>query len=270
MNKYFTSAVNCAIKAGESIMEIYHKDISQWEVISKKDNTPVTKADLLSNQIIVESLAYTKIAIISEELTQPNKNEFEKMSEYWIVDPLDGTKEFINKTGEFTVNIALIRSCKAIAGIIYVPCQNLLYFAIDGQGAYRAKISQNQRFKNWEELISLSDKLPLVQQRDNFIIAKSVSFTDEKTNSFIEKMSKEHANSKVVAIGSSLKFAKIAEGSIDCYPRLSKIKQWDIAAGVAIAVASGAEMLDLGTNAPYRFDNWDLSTKEFACRYRGG
>lgn len=268
MKSNIIHAVNSAIRAGEAILEIYNMESSQWEVVTKRDDTPVTKADLVSNQIIMESLAHTKIAIISEEIAPPEKKEFEKLKEYWIIDPLDGTKEFLDKTGEFTVNIALIRSCRAVAGVIQVPCQNRLYFAIEGEGAYVVETTNAQIFENWDDLLAASKKLPLVQQRDNFIIAKSVSFTDKATNSYIEQLSKTHANSKQVAIGSSLKFAKVAEGSVDCYPRLSKIKQWDVAAGMAIALAAGAEVIDLNSNAPYLFDNWDLWTKEFVCRLK--
>ena len=258
-------AMLAAVDAGAEILSIYNNGVPDVEFDLKSDNSPVTIADILSNDIIVERLSKTGINIVSEELPLPPSEERGQMSKFWIIDPLDGTKEFLNKTGEFTVNIALVENDRAVLGVLFVPCQDLLYFGMVGFGAYIVKGAKLNVDMSLAEMVNLAEVLPNAPKRDSFIIAKSVSFTDSETNKYIDDLFHKYQQSEVKPIGSSLKFAKVASGEIDCYPRLSVIHEWDIAAGIAIVFASGGVVLDLSTGAEILLNDSKFMAKKFVC-----
>ena len=258
-------AIFAAYKAGTEIISVYNDSSKEIEFELKSDNSPVTIADIRSNDIIVEKLSMLDIPIVSEELPLPSAEERAQMSRFWIIDPLDGTKEFLNRTGEFTVNIALVEDEKAILGIIFVPCENILYFGLRGLGAYAISGSELRAGMDIEKIIKKARLLHTIPKRNTFIIAKSVSFTDERTNKFIDNLLMEHENAEVKQIGSSLKFVRIASREVDCYPRMSQIHEWDIAAGVAIVVASGGKAIDLSTGKEILMNDNEYLTKEFIC-----
>ena len=212
-------------EAGQAILDIYHQDA--FKIESKIDQSPLTEADLVSHSIINQGLnkLKTEIPILSEEGDIFDTD----ISTYWCIDPLDGTKEFIKKNGEFTVNIALIEQYQPVLGVIHIPVMNETFVAIKGEGA--KKIKDNQ-------ITQLSKQNNNNRQPPIFTVSRS--HLNHQTQDFI----KQHL-AKTIAAGSSLKLTMLAEGIADCYPRFGPTALWDIAAGHAILRETGGEIRNL-------------------------
>ena len=225
--------------ASKKINEIYSDDIKEFR---KEDNSPVTVADIESNRIIIDKLSknFRNIKLISEE---SNERSLQGEEEFFIIDPLDGTKEFIKKNGEFTVNIALIQKTRAVLGIVELPVSFTQYYS-DGYNSYK-------KVRNSEKIIT-SEKL------SDYVITISRSHQDDKTTEFIENLKKN--TDKLVnttKAGSSLKFCLIAEGLANLYIRIGNTMEWDIAAGNAVLNTANANMLDTNLNElQYGKDNF--------------
>ena len=221
---------NIALKAGREIMNYYN---SNSNVLTKEDKSPLTEADLASNNIIIEKLRLlnNNVPILSEE-SLVEWDERKNWNTYWLIDPLDGTKEFINKNGEFTVNIALIKNAEPILGIIYSPFLSELYFAQKDKGAYKINCSQTiKSLENSVKILSNNKK-----KSDEIIIIGSRSHSNNKFNEWINK---NYKNYQILQKGSSLKFCEIANGNADLYPRFGPTSEWDIAAGHIILEEAG-------------------------------
>ena len=221
---------NIALNAGREIMNYYD---SNSNVLTKEDKSPLTEADLASNNIIIEKLRLLNdnIPILSEE-SLVEWEERKNWNTYWLIDPLDGTKEFLNKNGEFTVNIALIKNTEPILGIIYSPFLSELYFAQKDQGAYKINCSQTiKSLENSVKILSNNKK-----KSDEIIIIGSRSHSNNKFNEWINQ---NYKNYKILQKGSSLKFCEIANGKADLYPRFGPTSEWDIAAGHIILEEAG-------------------------------
>ncbi len=225
-------------------MAIYEKD---FEVQFKDDNSPLTLADLKANEIICKSLEklYPQIPIMSEENAQTPYEERKNWEYYFCIDPIDGTKEFIKKNGEFTVNIALIYKGTPVLGVVLAPALGKLYFAKKGEGAFVEALSEN------DEVLT-KEKLPLKKDRNTFKVVASKSHLSEENKQFLANLS--HLNPIITNIGSSLKLCLIAQNSADIYPRLSPTMEWDTAAADAIVRESG--------KMTYIYENNFLSLKE--------
>ena len=237
------TAINAAIKAGHEIMKVYESD---FDVENKEDNTPLTIADKKSNVIIEEALKESNIPYLSEEgknILYQTRKEWEYL---WIVDPLDGTKEFIKRNGEFTVNIALIKEKKPIMGVIYVPCTKELYFSLEGLGSYKIEI--DNYVKDLNHLINLSVKLPVHCERSEYVVVGSRSHMTKETKDYFDLMKMKKQEVRVLAIGSSLKICMVAEGRADSYPRYAPTMEWDTAAGHAIANMAGFKVLEYNSS----------------------
>ena len=212
-------------KAGEKIMQSYNKDFS---VEYKEDQSPLTEADLAAHHLICEELSklYPDIPILSEEsadtLTLADEN-----SSFWCVDPLDGTKEFIKKNDEFTVNIALIKNQQPILGVIGVPAKNMLYAAVKGEGAFKQK--------GGNELQKIHVK---PQDPDHLTFTVSRSHLDDHTKAMVDEYEAE-----MLQAGSALKLTYVAEGLVDVYPRFGPTMLWDVAAGQCIIEEAGGQVL---------------------------
>jgi 3'(2'), 5'-bisphosphate nucleotidase len=228
------TAINASIEGGCSIMEVYASDFS---VEHKDDKSPLTLADKNCNEVIESFLTKTNIPILSEEGAKITYVDRKDWKYSWLIDPLDGTKEFVKRNGEFTVNIALIHNGNPIMGVIYVPVKEALYFAMKGLGSY--KVSLNSVIENLETLISSSDKLPINYKRKNYVIVGSRSHMSAETDAFFEQKKKEYGNVEIMAVGSSLKLCMVAEGKADAYPRYGPTMEWDTGAGHAIAKYAG-------------------------------
>ena len=226
-------AIKAAIKAGNAILEIYQKD---YKTSTKNDNSPITDADLKSNEVIKEILSQTKHWILSEE----DKDDLQRITQetIWIVDPLDGTSDFIDKTGEFTVMISLIKNKKPILGVIGGPTENTLFVAQKGSGAFRFS---NEK---WEKItVTKISKIPKCRT------VGSRHHLSDKEKSFIKKLGIEDFTS----IGSSLKVGKISSGEAEAYiTTTNKMKEWDSAASYCIISEAGGKMTDmLGNDLTY-------------------
>ena len=228
------TAINTSIEGGHAIMEVYASDFA---VEHKDDKSPLTLADKNCNEVIESFLTKTNIPILSEEGAKIIYADRKDWQYSWLVDPLDGTKEFVKRNGEFTVNIALIHNGNPIMGVIYVPVKEELYFAMEGLGSFKVNI--NSVIENLEILISSSDILPINHKRENYVIVGSRSHMSAETEAFFEQKKKEHGNVEVMAVGSSLKLCMVAEGKADAYPRYAPTMEWDTGAGHAIAKYAG-------------------------------
>jgi 3'(2'), 5'-bisphosphate nucleotidase len=228
------TAINASIEGGHAIMEVYASDFA---VEHKDDKSPLTLADKNCNEVIESFLTKTNIPILSEEGAKITYADRKDWQYSWLVDPLDGTKEFVKRNGEFTVNIALIHNGDPIMGVIYVPVKEELYFAMEGLGSY--KVSVNSVIENLETLIVSSDILPINYKRANYLIVGSRSHMSVETEAFFEQKKKEHGNVEIMAVGSSLKLCMVAEGKADAYPRYAPTMEWDTGAGHAIAKYAG-------------------------------
>ena len=235
-----SSIISIAKKAGIAILEVFNK--KNLEIELKADKSPVTNADLLANQIIIDELSLISDLPILTEESLINYQQRKFWRKYWLVDPLDGTKNFIANRGDFTVNIALVREQEPILGVVYLPKNGDIYFAKKGHGA----------FKNYEPIFNYST-------RKNLIGATSVFHETDKMNDFFN----EYKISKIMRYGSSLKICKLAEGEIDVYPRLNGTKEWDTAASHVIASEAGCKLIDVLTNKPLLYNKPSIKNNHF-------
>jgi len=231
-------ALNAAFKAGEQIMKVYLTD--DFEVENKQDNSPLTKADRLSHEIIEGFLINTGLPIISEEGKDLSHEERKNWNTFWMIDPIDGTKEFIKKNGEFTVNIALIESGQPILGVVFAPALKMIYFAEKNNGSFKVEDINCFTELNSKVFINLGEAVyPKV-----YTLVVSKSHMNKETQDFVEKKKQEYGIIESKAFGSSLKICKVAEGSANCYPRFGPTMEWDTAAAHAIAKFSNCRMFE--------------------------
>jgi len=244
-------AFNASVDAGKAIMDIYNSD--NFDVQTKSDDSPLTKADLAAHNIIVEKLTSTNIPILSEEDANIPYAERSKWNEFWLVDPLDGTKEFIKKNDEFTVNIALIQNGKPILGIVYLPVFKSMYFAAKGIGSFYTEQLEKESIT---ELIQTSEQLPRFETQV-YTLVGSRSHMNQQTKSYISELEKAHGKIEMISKGSSIKLCMVAEGSANEYPRFGPTMEWDTAAGHAVALFSGANVTkeDQKTDLDYNKEN---------------
>jgi len=255
------TAINASIKGGHAIMEVYASDFA---VEHKEDNSPLTLADKNCNDVIEADLLKTNIPILSEEGAKTPYSERKDWEYSWLVDPLDGTKEFVKRNGEFTVNIALIHNGNPIMGVIYVPVKEELYFALEGLGSY--KLSRNSVIDNLEKLISNSDKLPIDYNRNNYVVVGSRSHMSSETEVFFNQKKKEYGNVEVMVVGSSLKLCMVAEGKADAYPRYAPTMEWDTGAAHAIAKYAGFSVKQYDSTEDVIYNKEDLLNPWFLVK----
>ena len=260
-------AFNAAVRAGAEIMKVYQSS-EGYDISVKNDNTPLTIADRLAHNKIKEVLGSTRIPILSEEGREMLYDERKNWDMFWLVDPLDGTIEFIKGNNEFTVNIALMSENVCIGAVVYVPYLGKAYFAEQGCGAMlleNIQPDENADYTN-EDIRSKAQMLPLTKvPHDKFRIAVSRSHQTAETAKYIEKMRKIHPDIEVIEQGSSYKFCLMAEGAIDYYPRTTTTYEWDTAAAELILVESGGFVLSLPDHRPLRYNKENLHNPWFEC-----
>ncbi len=249
--------IDLARSAGDEIMKIYAQDFS---VELKGDNSPLTQADKKSNSIIIKGLTelYPEIPIISEETKLTAYEERKGWQTYWLVDPLDGTKEFIKKNGEFTVNIALMTDGRPVLGVVYAPAQNKMWYGMMGEGSYfvsedGSKVSL-KKGGNWRDM----DKVNVVASR---------SHLSDETLQFVEDLKKEGKQVDFISSGSSLKFCLVAEGRADVYPRFAPTMEWDTAAGQAVVEIAGGTVLNWNTKKRLEYNKENLLNPFFIVEF---
>ena len=239
---------------------------ADFQVERKADNSPLTIADRRANEVITRMLQQTPYPVLSEEGKQLPYAERAGWKELWIVDPLDGTKEFIKRNGEFTVNIAWVREGVPVVGVIYVPVKHDLYFAAEGLGAFKLADVTEAGALSLQALTERAVRLPVEEKRDTFVVVASRSHCTPETEAYIERMRQEHAQVELRSSGSSLKICLVAEGKADVYPRFAPTMEWDTAAGHAIVRAVGGEIWQADRHEPLRYNKEDLLNPWFIVK----
>lgn len=259
MEKLLFAAINASLKAGEEILKVYE---SEFSVEHKDDRSPVTLADKKAHECISELLKECGYPVLSEEGKSIEYAERSQWPYFWMVDPLDGTREFVKRNGEFTVNIALIHQQRAILGVIYVPVTRALYFAAEGIGSYKLVINDMVE-DNLAGIILQSQRLPEKKEGSAFTVVASRSHLSDETQAFIDGLRTTHKELSFVSSGSSIKLCLVAEGSAQVYPRFAPTMEWDTAAGQAICEVAGKQVIDYTTNKPLLYNKKNLLNNWF-------
>ncbi|MGZ3862667.1 MAG: 3'(2'),5'-bisphosphate nucleotidase CysQ [Bacteroidia bacterium] len=256
-------AIHACLKGGEKIMEVYEKP---FRVNYKEDNSPVTQADVQASKVISEMLLPTGIPVISEEENIPDYETRKNYKRIWLVDPLDGTKEFVKKNGEFSVNIGLIENNFPLLGVVFMPVLKEIYFASPETGAYKLPhgifASHNVKDFDLNEFVSHAKKLP-AQKQDTYTIVASRSHLSKDTYAHLQKMKLEKGETNIVYSGSSVKMCWVAEGKADEYPRFGRTMEWDTAAGQSIVECAGGSFLHMQTRERLSYNKPSLDNPEF-------
>jgi len=240
MNIALERIVEIAEQAGKAIMEVY---VRNFDIVEKDDKSPLTEADLAAHHLIVDELGKLepKLPVLSEESAAIPFEERSRWLRYWLVDPLDGTREFIKRNGEFTVNIALIESGRPTCGVVHVPVSETSYYGCVGKGAWKKEAGQPT-----QPIHAAS------QRRHPLRVAGSRSHAGDSLKRFLEKVGPH----EIMSMGSSLKLCLVAEGNADIYPRLGPTSEWDTAAAQAVVEAAGGMVTDLDMK-PLRYNHKD-------------
>lgn len=255
-----------ALKAGREIMNVYHQG---FKVDLKADGSPLTLADRRANEIILDALSQFSIPVISEEKPLPDYLHRKAWEYFWLIDPLDGTKEFVNRNKEFTVNIALVYKSKPVAGIVTAPALNYGYLGTQNTGAYKihdlkkAETLSEEDFTNPEDHFSkLNPDIP----DKNRILVASRSHIDVGNTEIIRKLFGHQNDLQTIHAGSALKFGLLAEGKAHFYLRNDKIWEWDTAAGHALLLAAGGDLFTWPDGSDLRYNKKTLKNPGFvAC-----
>jgi 3'(2'), 5'-bisphosphate nucleotidase len=267
-------ALRAAVAAGEEIMAVYAGSI---DVLMKGDRSPLTEADKRAHARIAELLDPAGFPLLSEEGGRIPYDERRAWGELWIVDPLDGTKEFIKRNDQFTVNIALVRAGRPVLGVVYAPASGLLYLGSQALGAYRLEAERPilravacEAPSCLERFVRLAQRIPFPPDPARpFTVVASLSHRSPETDAFIEDLRRGHPDLALAAMGSSLKLCLVAEGSADVYPRFAPTMEWDTAAGQAVCAAAGARVVSAADRTPLAYNKPDLHNPWFIVEGSG-
>jgi len=258
-----------AVLAGKEIIDVYN---TKFDVEYKDDNSPLTLADKKASEKIMEELRQFNIPVLSEEGVHESFETRKAWTKLWIVDPLDGTKEFVKRNGEFTVNIALVEDNSPTLGVIYSPVFKDIYFAAKGIGSFKIDKEQFSSLVNsikeasLETLLGLAKSLPIISDRKNYIVVASRSHMSTETHQHIEALKLQHKEVDIVTTGSSIKMCWVAEGVADEYPRFGPTMEWDTAAGQAILQEANASLIDFETKQPMKYNRKNLLNNWFIAK----
>ena len=260
MKEFLEIAKRAALDAGAEILKIYTDPSQDFGIEKKADNSPLTLADKAAHHCIMRYLQDTGIPVLSEEGQHLPYEQRKGWQRLWVVDPLEGTKEFIKKNGEFTVNIALVEDGFPVMGVIYIPVTDILYYGIVGEGAWKERTPSSLP----EGSANMIESLPLKKSGEGlYTVVASRSHMNAETEEYISRLRKNHDNIQLVSSGSSIKICLVAEGSADAYPRFAPTMEWDTAAGDAIARAAGKRVVDAQTGKPLVYNKEDLHNPWF-------
>jgi len=261
MKDFLRLSLLAAKKAGDAILEVYNSDFS---IQTKSDNSPLTLADTCSHNIINSFLSATGYPVLSEEGKEFAYSQRKTWETFWMIDPLDGTKEFVKKNGEFTVNIAFIQNQAPVLGVVYAPVIQKMYYGVEGLGSFSFLTDNGMSTENIDTYVNNAVMLPC-NSTDIYKIAVSVSHTTKETDDFIEEKRKIHGTVDVIVAGSSLKLCLVAEGKANIYPRLAPTWEWDTAAGHAVAKYAGCLVYDYVTGLELVYNKENLLNPWFVA-----
>ena len=267
MKELLHIAIKAALRGGLEILDVYDSD---FDVEYKDDKSPLTLADKRSNAVIESYLLNTNIPVLSEEGREIGYEERKDWKRLWVVDPLDGTKEFVKRNGEFTVNIALVEQNKPVLGVIYLPVKGDLYFGASGVGAYKIKGSElddlDIESATIEEIIGASTKMPIKSSRTMFTVIGSRSHMSKETEVYVNELRKEKGELDIISAGSAIKLCLVAEGVADEYPRFAPTMEWDTCAGHANANCVGKSVIDHTTQREMLYNRENLVNNWFIVK----
>lgn len=258
-----------AVLAGKEILEVYD---TKFDVEYKDDKSPLTLADKKASEKIMDELKQFNIPVLSEEGVHDSFETRKTWPKLWIVDPLDGTKEFVKRNGEFTVNIALVEDNIPTLGVIYSPVFKDIYFAATGMGSFKIDREHFSSFVNsikevsLETLLGFSKQLPIISDKKNYVVVASRSHMSTETHQHIETLKLQHKEVEIVTTGSSIKMCWVAEGIADEYPRFGPTMEWDTAAGQAILQEANASLIDVETKQPMKYNRKNLLNNWFIAK----
>lgn len=246
--------IKLAKLAGNEILQVYEKE--DFDKSIKEDNSPLTEADLASNKVICDGLKklFPHIPILSEEIKQESYDIRKNWTEFFLIDPLDGTKEFIKRNGEFTVNIAYIKDGVPTLGVVYAPVKEILYYNTDDKTAYREEGSEKLQIPH--------DKF----KPEKYTIVASRSHMSDETKEYFETLKSVHGDVEIVSMGSSFKLCLVAEGSANEYPRLAPTSEWDIGAAHAVVLAAGKDVVNFETRKRVNYNKENILNPFFLVR----
>jgi 3'(2'), 5'-bisphosphate nucleotidase len=250
-------AIEAALIAGRRTLKFYN---SELDVVVKEDNSPLTLADLEANQVINEKLQGTGIPVLSEENRIISYEERKSWNTLWLVDPLDGTKEFINKRSEYTINIALIRKGTPVLGVVYAPVLNKLYYGNSERGSYSVVTEENDHAADVKQK---SKKMVVGRISEKISVVGSRSHLSDETKAFVKKLGKYIPVKGLKSMGSSLKLCMVADGKADIYPRLGPTMEWDTAASHAVVIHAGCEVIEAEKAGPLIYNKENLLNPYF-------
>ncbi len=254
-------ACKAAIEAGKDIMHVYNNE--SFDVDFKSDDSPLTKADLRAHERIMSFLEQTNFPVLSEEGAHAPYEDRRNWQQLWVVDPLDGTKEFIKRNGEFTVNIAFIENKAPLFGVIYVPAQETLYIGGKNIPAGKLQNALNHSLGSLQDLLDKCENMTSNTLPEEHTIVASRSHLSEETEAFIAERQSKFGKVNTVSMGSSLKICLVAENKAHVYPRYAPTMEWDTAAGHAIAIGAGKELIDYETKSPMQYNREQLRNNWF-------
>lgn len=262
-NQLLKLCIKAAFDAGNEILHFYN---TSFDIEIKSDNSPLTNADKAAHQVIAKVLETTNIPVLSEEgksIPYESRKDWEYM---WIVDPLDGTKEFIKHNNEFTVNIALVHNGTPVLGVVYCPPLKWMYYAAEnGNGAWKSIVDSYDSI-NVDQVIEQAVQLPVIDQSRKFTVVASRSHMSPETTEFIDELKQKHGDIELISKGSSLKLCEVAEGSADIYPRFAPTSEWDTAAAHAVVSISGGRVINAKTNKPVVYNKEDILNPWFVVK----
>jgi 3'(2'), 5'-bisphosphate nucleotidase len=255
MDKNLQLAILAAVNAGKEILKVYDED---FVIEYKADESPLTKADKNAHLVIVDGLKASGLPVLSEEGKSIPYEDRSKWELFWLVDPLDGTKEFIKKNGEFTVNIALIEGETPIIGVVYVPVTRVLYYASAAIGSYKIQLEDGFSVLDLDTLIERSISLNNSEYPHIYTIVASRSHSTKETDDFVSQKEAELGSIDLISAGSSIKLCLVAERKAHIYPRLAPTMEWDTAAGHAVAAYSDCKVYDYETGNELKYNKKNM------------
>lgn len=263
------TATKATYLAGKEVLRQYN---SEYKTVIKPDGSPVTSADLAANDILMKFLQTTEVSVISEE-SEHSTHEFRQNNAYWCIDPIDGTRDFVDSTDEFCVSVGLVDENTSKLGVLYAPALDLFYYAAEGVGSYKFKgkledfenAMEKEDFLDW--LISHSEELPNHPKQEKAIFMASRYHRHPRIDSYVEDLKEKYPNLELVTMGSAIKLGLMAERKANEYLRYTKFNFWDVAGGHAICKYAGLKLFKPHTEMEINYEREDMGIEGYEMKW---